>query len=777
MVFNNLPIEFDKAGQARMRAVGVADPFGLKLATRSQANGERDRVLRDADNNPHVYRLEVDPLTRASERLGVKALIDFEQRRVIDARVENTGYRGYEQILKDRSPSDAVALASRVSGQGSGANSIAAAQALEMAYGVTPPPLATIVRSLGAAAELVGSHVRHLFLVAGPDYSAAAIAQTNPSFWLVAQQTSAAGEAVHGFRTIGEIMTEMNLFSGHLYREALHLTRTAAEVAAFVFGKYPHPSSVFPGGVGIEANRSTFQSVLGRINQLVDYAKKIVAVWDDLIEFLYAADPRFQHVGETQSNFISSGLWDDPAVYEAIGRADTVGVFQIESRAQMSMLPRLKPKRFYDLVIEVAIVRPGPIQGGMVHPYLRRRTGQEPAISPHPCLDTILERTLGVPLFQEQVMQIAMVGAGYTPGEADQLRRDMAAWKKHGRLERHRERLLRGFSEKGISARFSEQLFAQIQGFGEYGFPESHAASFALIVYASAYLKVHHPAAFCCAILNSQPMGFYSPSSLVQDAQRHGVEVRPVCVTVSTWDHALEADGALRLGMRLIKGFGAGAAQAIEEARADAEFTGVADLVRRAGLHKNEVEALAEAGALEALVGNRREALWRARAPRVDGLFDALPLEPERDVGLPQLRAAEQLVLDYGRLGLSLQDHPMKHYRPRLDLQKTLTAEATKTVAHGTTVRIAGLVIGRQRPATASGVTFFTLEDETGVVNVIVRKTLFDENYAVARYSKIMAVVGRLEKQGPVIHVLAEKLERLDAPGKRGVGTKSRDFH
>lgn len=317
MVFNNLPIEIDKAGQARMRAVGVADPFGLKLITRSQTNGERERFLQEADNNPHVYRLEVDPLTRASERLGVKALIDFEQRRVIDARVENSGFRGYEQILKDRAPSDVVAIASRVSGQGSGANSIAAAQALEMAYGITPPPLATIVRSLGAAAECVASHVRHLFMVAGPDYSAAAIAQTNPSFWLVAQQTSAAGEAFHGFRTIGEIMTEMNVFSGHLYREALHLTRTAAEVAALVFGKYPHPSTVFPGGVGIEANRSTFQSVLGRINQLVDYAKKVVAVWDDLIEFLYAADPRFQHVGETQSNFISSGLWDDPAVYEA----------------------------------------------------------------------------------------------------------------------------------------------------------------------------------------------------------------------------------------------------------------------------------------------------------------------------------------------------------------------------------------------------------------------------------------------------------------------------
>jgi error-prone DNA polymerase len=408
---------------------------------------------------------------------------------------------------------------------------------------------------------------------------------------------------------------------------------------------------------------------------------------------------------------------------------------------------------------------------------LRRRMGQERAISPHPCLDSILERTLGVPLFQEQVMQIAMVGAGYSPGEAYQLRRDMSSWKKHGRLERHRERLLQGFSKKGISARFSEQLFAQIQGFGEYGFPESHAASFALLVYASAYLKVHQPAAFCCAILNSQPMGFYSPSSLVQDAQRHGVEVRPVCVTVSTWDHTLEEDGALRLGMRLVKGFGAGPAVAIEEARADGPFTGVADVVRRASLQKNEVEALAEAGALEALVTNRREALWRARAPKVDGLFEALPIEEEKDVGLPKLRQAEQLVLDYGRLGLSLQDHPMRHYRARLDLQKTLTAEGTKSVDHGTTVRVAGLVIGRQRPATASGVTFFTLEDETGVVNVIVWAKLFEENYAVARYSKIMAVVGRLEKQGPIIHVLAEKLERLDAPGKRGVGTKSRDFH
>src|SRR5262249_19055417 len=228
---------------------------------------------------------------------------------------------------------------------------------------------------------------------------------------------------------------------------------------------------------------------------------------------------------------------EDPAVYEAVQRADTVGVFQIESRAQMAMLPRLRPKTFYDLVIEVAIVRPGPIQGGMVHPYLRRRTGEEPAVSPHPCLEPILERTLGVPLFQEQVMQIAMVGAGYSAGEADQLRRDMAAWKKHGRLERHRPRLLEGFARRGISLQFGEMLYKQIHGFGEYGFPESHAASFALLVYASSWLKVHHPAAFACALLNSQPMGFYSPSSIVQDAQRHGVAIRPVCVAFSDWDN------------------------------------------------------------------------------------------------------------------------------------------------------------------------------------------------------------------------------------------------
>ncbi|KYG06398.1 error-prone DNA polymerase [Sorangium cellulosum] len=478
---------------------------------------------------------------------------------------------------------------------------------------------------------------------------------------------------------------------------------------------------------------------------------------------------------------------EDPAVYEAIGRADTVGVFQIESRAQMAMLPRLKPSKFYDLVIEVAIVRPGPIQGGMVHPYLRRRTGQEPPVSPHPCLDPILERTLGVPLFQEQVMQIAMVGAGYTPGEADQLRRDMAAWKKHGRLERHRGRLIQGFAERGISAKFGEMLYQQIQGFGEYGFPESHAASFALLVYASAWLKVHHPTAFTCALLNAQPMGFYSPSALVQDAQRHGVEVRPVCVVQSAWDATLEpgeapsAGPALRLGMRLVKGLGEAAVAAIVAAREEAPFTGLPDLVRRTELKKNEVEALAEAGALAALVPARREALWRARAPRVEGLFDGVPIEDDSDVGLPPLRPLEQLALDYGRVGLSLHDHPMRHLRPALKRRRgagrVRTAEEIKAARNGESVRVAGMVVGRQRPATASGVTFVTLEDETGVVNVIVQKQVFEEHYQVARHAALLLVAGRVERQGEVIHVLARELERLELPNDEEITLKSRDYH
>ncbi|MBI5533398.1 MAG: error-prone DNA polymerase [Deltaproteobacteria bacterium] len=478
---------------------------------------------------------------------------------------------------------------------------------------------------------------------------------------------------------------------------------------------------------------------------------------------------------------------EDPAVYDALCKADTVGVFQIESRAQMSMLPRLKPRRFYDLVIEVAIVRPGPIQGGMVHPYLRRRAGKDPITYPHPCLRPILERTLGVPLFQEQVMQISIVGAGYSAGEADQLRRDMAAWRKHGRLMLHRQRLLDGFARTGISAQFGEQLFKQIQGFGEYGFPESHAASFALLVYASAWLKVHHPAAFACSLINSQPMGFYTPGSIVRDAKEHGVEVLPPTVTDSRWDCTLTGDSPpkLRLGMRLIRGLGELAGRAIEQALDDRPFESLDDLVTRASLKKNHVEALAEAGALEPLVQGRRHALWRARAPRSGPLFDKAPVV-EQHVPLPPLRPREQLVLDYARVGLSIHDHPMCHMRDRLGSRPVVRIGELASLRDGCAVYIAGVVLNRQRPGTASGVVFMTLEDETGHANLVIWADVFERHHHEAVNGKILLIEGRLQRQEGVTHVVVVSIERLDVPRRpdepdddemSGLAVRSRDFH
>ncbi|HVW28925.1 MAG TPA: OB-fold nucleic acid binding domain-containing protein, partial [Polyangiaceae bacterium] len=489
---------------------------------------------------------------------------------------------------------------------------------------------------------------------------------------------------------------------------------------------------------------------------------------------------------------------EDPAVYALTSQADTIGVFQIESRAQMAMLPRLRPQCFYDLVIEVAIVRPGPIQGGMVHPYLRRRNREEPEASPHPDLWPILERTLGVPLFQEQVMQIAIAGAGYSGGEADQLRRDMAAWKKSGRLLRHKQRLLDGFEKKGISREFGEALFEQIKGFGDYGFPESHAVSFALLVYTSSWEKAHYPAHFICALLNSQPMGFYSPSSLVKDTQKHGVEVREVSIENSFWDSSLEAPSehcrvesrwpgaskALRLGFRLVKGMSEAAGKAIEAARAERPFTSLDDVVRRAKLRKAEVDALAEAGAFEDLVKGRRYALWKARAPRTEGLFTEHDVV-EPSVVLPPLHAREQLLLDYARVGFSVNDHPMCHLRPALERRNVVTAAALQTLPHGAAVQVAGLVLTRQRPGTASGVVFVTLEDETGTMNLVLYSGTFDKFHLAARHATLLLARGKVERQvtpprprevgqaTPVIHVLVKRLERLDA----GVKSRSRDFH
>jgi error-prone DNA polymerase len=492
---------------------------------------------------------------------------------------------------------------------------------------------------------------------------------------------------------------------------------------------------------------------------------------------------------------------EERAVYAMISKADTVGVFQIESRAQMAMLPRLRPKSFYDLVIEVAIVRPGPIQGGMVHPFLKRRNGEEPATSPHPILEPILSRTLGVPLFQEQVMEIAIVGAGYSGGEADQLRRDMAAWKKNGRLLRHRERLLSGFAKNGIAPQFGEALFEQIKGFGEYGFPESHAASFALLVYASSWEKLRFPAHFCCALLNSQPMGFYTPSTLVQDAVRHGVTVRDVDVSHSDWDCTLEKleDGssALRLGLRLVKGVGERVAKRLEAVRSEWRFANVDDVVRRCELRRDDVEALAEAGAFESLARTRRAALWQARAPRAPGLFRERAV-PEPEERLPELRAGERLLLDYRHKGLSVGDHPMRHFRAELRARRVVTAAELFSCRQGQRVEVAGVVTCRQQPATASGVVFITLEDETGFLNLVLWSRVYEEYRLPARHAAILLARGTIERQGrppgvhastphdplvdeaaevaPVIHVMVEALLRLDVPG-RDISKASRDFH
>jgi error-prone DNA polymerase len=495
---------------------------------------------------------------------------------------------------------------------------------------------------------------------------------------------------------------------------------------------------------------------------------------------------------------------EDPAVYALTAQADTVGVFQIESRAQMAMLPRLRPQCFYDLVIEVAIVRPGPIQGGMVHPYLRRRNREE-APDCQPLLREILERTLGVPLFQEQVMQIAIVGAGYSGGEADQLRRDMAAWKKTGRLSRHKQRLLEGFGKNGIAHSFGEAIFEQIKGFGEYGFPESHAASFASLVYKSAWLKAHYPAHFTCALLNSQPMGFYSPSSLVKDAQQHGVEVRPVSVLDSDWDCSLEIRGsganpsekALRLGLRMIKGLSQQTGKRLLKLRrelfADGKiFASFQDLMRQLPLPKKDVDALAEAGAFEPLLRERRQVLWAARAPRQLGLFRGVQVR-EPLVQLPQLQEVEVLALDYERMRLSITDHPLRHLRAELQRTRVITAAELAQRTTGERVSVAGLVLARQRPGTASGVVFVTLEDETGTANLVFYNRVFEAYRSAAQHSSLLLVQGKVERQDPkpdsvdtsdprqkngvasILHLIVESASRLQLPG-RHLNHSSRDF-
>ncbi|MFS8981167.1 error-prone DNA polymerase [Cupriavidus necator] len=470
---------------------------------------------------------------------------------------------------------------------------------------------------------------------------------------------------------------------------------------------------------------------------------------------------------------------EDPKTYEMISRADTVGVFQIESRAQMSMLPRMKPRTFYDLVIEVAIVRPGPVQGGMVHPYLRRRQGLEPVSYPSPQMEQALSRTLGVPIFQEQVMQVAMLAAGFSAGEADQLRRAMAAWKRKGGLERYHERIVTGMLERGYDAEFAENIFRQIQGFGEYGFPESHAASFALLVYASAWLKCHEPAAFLCAMLNSQPMGFYTPSQLVQDAKRHGVTVLPCDVTVSGWDASLERwDGnapAVRLGLSQLRGMRSEAAERIEAARAIRPFTSVKDLARRASLDRHDVNVLAAGNALIGLTGSRRQAMWQAAA----AVSDKDLLRPaDLDEPLPELSSpteGEEIASDYRSLGLTLNRHPLALLRHKLAALRFVPADVLATYATRQTARGCGIVTVRQRPGTAKGVVFLSLEDETGTVSVIVWPSVLEKFRREVLTASLLGVYGQWQCEGEVRHLIAQRFVDL-SPMLGELHTPSRDF-
>ena len=498
----------------------------------------------------------------------------------------------------------------------------------------------------------------------------------------------------------------------------------------------------------------------------------------------------------------------DKPTYDMISRADTMGVFQIESRAQMSMLPRLRPDKFYDLVIEVAIVRPGPIQGNMVHPYLRRRAGEEVATYPNAEIEEVLKNTLGVPLFQEQAMKLAVVAAGFTPGEADQLRRAMAGWRRPGLIEKFHKKLIDGMLKKGLSPEFADNVFRQIKGFGEYGFPESHAASFALLAYASAWLKCHYPAAFCCALINSQPMGFYAPAQLVRNAREHGVTVLPVDVNHSNWDCTLESAGmlgratlprslelqvdvdrrggssgaspsqnspSLRLGLRTLSGLSERFAKQIEQLR---PFTSLVDFSRRTALGKPVIKLLADADAFHSLELDRRQALWQSLAqekknqPLLAGLEDD-ELLPS---ALPTMSELDEVMADYRTQGMSLRAHPLSFYRAEMNELKITPAGELPQLRDGQPICVAGLVLVRQRPSTAKGITFVTLEDETGVANLIIRVDIWEKYYQVARTSSSLIASGRLQIQREVIHVLVTKLESL-AGRIGGMKSQSRDFH
>jgi error-prone DNA polymerase len=563
-----------------------------------------------------------------------------------------------------------------------------------------------------------------------------------------------------------ELVNDLNWFPRHL----------SQHVGGFVISRGPLPrlvpveNAAMPDRSIIQWDKDDLESLgLLKVDVL---ALGMLSAIRRTFEFVNSARP-----ASLQMQEVLDGP-DDSAVYEMIQEADTIGVFQIESRAQMSMLPRLKPEKFYDLVIEVAIVRPGPIQGEMVHPYLQRRLDPAKVVFEKDELKAVLGRTLGVPIFQEQVMQLAMVAGGFSADDADGLRRAMAAWRRKGTLEKYETQLRKGMKNRGYSNDFIIKICKQIYGFSDYGFPESHAASFALLAYVSSWLKHYHPAPFLAALLNSQPMGFYSPSALVQDARRHGVEVRPVDVMESEWDCTLERDinpSAVRLGFSLAKGMAENAARRIVSARMETPFESVDDLARRAALTRRDLDAIASAGALSSLAGHRRNAHWLAAGNRHAGILCEAPVE-EAQAALAPPSEWDDINADYASLRLTLNRHPLALLRRRLQHLRLATAAELRTLPSGSPARTAGIVTGRQRPETARGTIFVTLEDETGYTNVVVWSRLAARQRRELLGARLLGVEGTLEKDGEVVHLIARRLiDRSSLLGRLAV--ESRDFH
>ena len=580
--------------------------------------------------------------------------------------------------------------------------------------------------------------------------------------------------AAMGFALDGVLLNNFMRLVGEIEEMPRHLSQ---HVGGFVISHHPLHTLV-PVENAAMADRTIIQWDKDDLDTVGLFKVDVLA-----LGMLSALRRAFELVSEYRKQpilTIATVPAEDEETYDMICKAETIGVFQIESHAQMSMLPRLKPRNFFDLVIEIAIVRPGPIQGDMVHPYLRRRNDEETVEYPSKALEAVLGSTLGIPLFQEQVMNIAIVAAGFTPGEADQVRRSMAAWKRKGGLEHFHDKLVAGMLERGYQKEFAEQIYQQVLGFGSYGFPQSHSASFALLTYVSCWLKCHEPAAFCAALLNSQPLGFYAPAQLVNDARRSGVCFRSIDVGISEWDCTLERgdgkDPELRLGLRMAGGLSEAEAGKLLQARGIAPFTSVEDLANRTGLSRHALAALAESGALESLAGHRHASRWAvAGVQKLDRVLAGATLA-ESAIALPPPSEGQALIADYRSLGLTLGRHPLALLRGRLARLRVTPSAGLRDLPNGKRVRVAGIVTHRQRPGTASGVVFATLEDETGSTNLVIWPKVLEKQRDAILASRLMLVEGELQSVENVINIIARRIHnRSEWLGQ--LQTTSRDFH